>query len=159
MLRILFLCTGNSARSILAEATLNGRGGAAFRGYSAGSMPTGAVQPFALEEIKAQGYPDTGYRSKSWDAFSGPDAVRMDGIITVCDNAAGEACPLWLGNPSTAHWGLPDPAAVTGARDVQRAAYAQTHAALADRIDVLIAARPNRDTLADVLKQIAVKFA
>ncbi|MBB5514208.1 arsenate reductase [Rubricella aquisinus] len=159
MLRILFLCTGNSARSILAEATLNGRGGAAFRGYSAGSMPTGAVQPFALEVIKAQGYPATGYRSKSWDEFSGPDAVRMDGIITVCDNAAGEACPLWLGNPSTAHWGLPDPAAVTGQRDVQRAAYASTHQALAARIDALIAAKPTAATLAPTLKRIAAEFA
>lgn len=157
MFRILFLCTGNSARSILAEATLTARGAPQFEGYSAGSFPTGKVQPIALQEISAQGYPDTGFRSKSWDEFGGAEAEQMDAIITVCDNAAGEACPLWLGHPATAHWGLPDPAAVVGAGE--RAAYVAAHDALAARIDALIAAQPNAQTLQATIRKIAADFA
>lgn len=111
---VLFLCTGNSARSILAEAILNKEGQGRFRAFSAGSQPKGAVHPMALATLEALGYPATGFRSKSWDEFAEAGAPVMDFIFTVCDNAAGEACPVWLGHPMTAHWGVADPAAVEG---------------------------------------------
>ena len=111
---ILFLCTGNSARSILAEAIMNKVGAGKFVAYSAGSMPKGEVHPKALELLSGLGYPTAGLRSKSWDEFAAPGAPELDFIITVCDNAAGEVCPIWPGQPMTAHWGIPDPAAVEG---------------------------------------------
>jgi arsenate reductase len=111
---VLFLCTGNTARSILAEAVLRAEGAGRFNVYSAGSQPKGVVNPFALKVLEAADYPTDGLRSKSWDEFAGGDAPVMDFIITVCDNAAGEACPFWPGKPATAHWGIEDPAAVEG---------------------------------------------
>ena len=119
---VLFLCTGNSARSIMAEAILNYKGRPNFTAYSAGSHPSGAVRPEALRELELARVPATGLRSKGWEEFSGPDAPKLDFVFTVCDNAAKEVCPVWPGQPMTAHWGVPDPAAVRGtAEEVQRA--------------------------------------
>lgn len=111
---VLFLCTGNTARSVLAEGILRKVGAGKFRAFSAGSQPKGTVNPFALKVLAAHDYPTDGFRSKSWEEYSGPDAPHMHFVITVCDSAAGEACPLWPGQPMTAHWGIEDPAAVEG---------------------------------------------
>ena len=111
---VLFLCTGNTARSVLAEGILRKEGAGRFNAYSAGSQPKGMVNPFALKVLGAHGYPTDGFRSKNWDEFAVPGAPVMDFVFTVCDSAAGEACPLWPGQPMTAHWGIPDPAAVEG---------------------------------------------
>lgn len=119
---VLFLCTGNSARSILAESILNKEGGGRFRAFSAGSQPKGEVNPHALKELEALGYAATGFSSKSWDVFAAPGAPEMDFIFTVCDSAYGEACPVWIGHPMTAHWGVEDPAAAVGSEvEIQRA--------------------------------------
>jgi arsenate reductase len=118
---VLFLCTGNSGRSILAEAILRKLGADRFNAYSAGSRPKGIVNPFALKELESLGYSTEGLRSKSWDEFSGPNAPVMDFVFTLCDNAARETCPVWPGQPITAHWGIEDPAAVEGT-DIQRRA-------------------------------------
>lgn len=119
---VLFLCTGNSARSIMAEAILNHKGKAVFTAYSAGSHPSGTVRPEALRRLELSHVPATGLRSKSWDEFSGPGAPEMNFVFTVCDQAAKETCPLWPGQPMTAHWGIPDPAAVKGsAAEIERA--------------------------------------
>lgn len=136
---VLFLCTGNSARSILAEAILNSMGKGRFHAYSAGSNPAGAVNPLALETLRHLGLPDTGYRSKSWDEFAGPDAPPLDFIITVCDNAAAEVCPVWPGRPVTAHWGIPDPAAVQGTEAQRHKAFADAALRLSQRIELLLA--------------------
>ncbi|OGB27457.1 MAG: protein-tyrosine-phosphatase [Burkholderiales bacterium RIFCSPLOWO2_02_FULL_57_36] len=120
---VLFLCTGNSARSIMAEALVTTMSQGRFQGYSAGSKPGGKVNPFAIEKVKEAGYPVEKLRSKSWDEFSKPDAPHMDFIITVCDNAAGEVCPFWPGHPATAHWSFEDPAAVEGTDEEKRAAF------------------------------------
>lgn len=132
---VLFLCTGNSARSILAESILNEDGKGRFRAFSAGSHPKGEVHPMALEVLKSMGFPHVNCRSKSWTEFSGPDAPQFDFIFTVCDNAAGESCPVWPGTPVTAHWGIEDPAAVEG--DGQRMAFLQAMRYLVRRIDLL----------------------
>ena len=129
---VLFLCTGNSARSILAEAILNRDGGGRFRGCSAGSFPKGAVHPMALALLAERGLPTGALRSKSWDEFAGPEGPVLDQVITVCDNAAGEPCPVWPGHPAREHWGLPDPAAVEG--EGQRAAFEAAFASLETRI-------------------------
>ena len=138
-LNILILCTGNSARSILAEALFNARGQGRVRAWSAGSHPSGAPNPFALQLLERNGHDVSGLRSKSWDEFAGPEAPQMDYIFTVCDSAAGETCPYWPGQPVSAHWGLPDPAAVEGSDAVKAAAFAKTYGQLTRRIDAFLA--------------------
>ena len=132
---VLFLCTGNSARSILAEALLNAHGRGRFRGYSAGSHPKGAVHPEALALLERVGLPIEGLRSKSWDEFAAPGAPELDFVFTVCDNAGGETCPIWPGKPVTAHWGIEDPAAVTGSPIEVGAAFTRAMEYLRNRID------------------------
>ena len=134
---VLFLCTGNSARSILAEALLNRNGAGRFRAFSAGSFPNGAVHPMALQVLGENDFPTDGLRSKSWDEFAGPKASPIDLVITVCDNAAHEVCPIWPGGPVTAHWGIEDPAAV--ARAGQRQAFLTTLHSLDSRIAAFLA--------------------
>ena len=134
---ILFLCTGNSARSILAEALMNRDGAGRFRAYSAGSQPKGTPHPAALALLTEQGFSADGLRSKAWDEFAGPDSPQMDLIITVCDSAAGEICPIWPGHPTTAHWGIEDPAAVEGSG--QRQAFFNAMSYLQRRISLLLA--------------------
>lgn len=135
---ILVLCTGNSARSIIGEALFNTIGAGRFHAYSAGSHPSGKVNPFAIEQVQALGYPTENLRSKSWDEFALPGAPEMDFVVTVCDNAAGEACPLWPGHPVTAHWGFSDPAAVTGTDDQKRAAFALTLRQMRHRVQLFL---------------------
>ena len=135
---VLFLCTGNSARSIIAEALMNHLADGRFRAYSAGSHPTGRVHPFALEIAQALGYPPQALRSKGWDAFSGPGAPTLDFVFTVCDNAAGETCPVWPGQPMTAHWGIEDPAAADGSDIDRRRAFVTAERHLRRRIELFL---------------------
>jgi arsenate reductase len=135
---VLFLCTGNSARSIMAEAIMNYKGRPNFTAYSAGSHPSGAVRPEAISELERAGLPTDGLRSKSWDEFAKPDAPNLDFVFTVCDNAAKEVCPLWPGGPMTAHWGVPDPAAVRGTADEIQDAYRSAFVTLERRIDLFL---------------------
>ncbi len=135
---VLFLCTGNSARSILAECVLNRLGRGRFQAYSAGSHPRGTVHPYALDLLRRQNYAVDNLRSKPWDEFAVPDAPKLDFVFTVCDNAAGEVCPIWPGQPMTAHWGLPDPAAIEGSEAEQRAAFADTMRRLHSRIGIFV---------------------
>lgn len=135
---VLFICTGNSARSILAEGLMNHQGGGRFKAWSAGSHPTGSVNPFALQTLATWRIPTEGFRSKSWDEFAAPDAPTLDFAFTVCDNAAGEVCPIWPGQPMTAHWGLPDPVGVEGT-DAQKAkAFMDTAITLKRRIELMM---------------------
>jgi arsenate reductase (thioredoxin) len=136
---VLFLCTGNSARSVLAEGILRRDGAGKFRSWSAGSHPKGAVNPFAIRVLGAHGYPTDGYRSKSWDEFALPGAPKMDFVFTVCDDAAGETCPVWIGHPTTAHWGIPDPAAVDGIDIEKERAFEQAFRYMRNRISVFLA--------------------
>lgn len=136
---VLFICTGNSARSILAEALMNDAGGGRFRAYSAGSHPGGVVNPHALQTLRDMGVSAAGARSKSWDEFAAEGAPQMDFVFTVCDNAAGEVCPLWPGQPMTAHWGLPDPAAVEGSEAEVQQAFRDAAVAMKRRIDLMLA--------------------
>ena len=138
---VLFLCTGNSARSVLAEAYLNNIGRGRFYAFSAGSHPTGRVNPFALELLERNRISTAGLRSKAWDEFAEPDAPEMDIIITVCDQAAGETCPVWPGQPVTAHWGVEDPAAVVGSEEARRAAFLRAFTVLQKRIALLTSLR------------------
>jgi arsenate reductase (thioredoxin) len=133
---VLFLCTGNSARSILAEASLNYRGQGLFRAFSAGSHPTGKVNPLALELLERHGIPTTGLRSKSWDEFAKDDAPLIDFVLTVCDDAAGEVCPIWPGHPAKAHWGVADPSRAEGSDEDKRQAFRQAYAQLRKRIEL-----------------------
>jgi protein-tyrosine-phosphatase len=137
-MNVLFLCTHNSARSIIAEAVMGRLGKPKFNGYSAGSMPSGVVQPLALDMLAKLNYDTSKLRSKSWDEFARPDAPKLDFVFTLCDDAANETCPVWPGQPMTAHWGLPDPSAVKGS-DAERAfAYADTHRMLFQRISIFV---------------------
>jgi arsenate reductase len=138
-LNVLFICTGNSARSILAEALMNELGEGRFRAYSAGSHPKGAVHPLALAELASLRIPTDGLRSKSWDEFAGPEAPPMDFVLTVCDQAAGEACAFWPGQPVTTHWGLPDPAAVEGSHDVKARAFHDAAVTVKRRLELMLA--------------------
>jgi arsenate reductase (thioredoxin) len=136
---VLFLCTGNSARSIMAEAIMNRLGRGDFRAFSAGSQPKGEVHPFARDLLRKLNHDTSGLRSKSWLEFSGPGKPELDFVFTVCDNAAAEACPLWPGQPMTAHWGLPDPAAAEGTEVEQRLAFADAYRMLNNRISIFLA--------------------
>jgi arsenate reductase len=138
MYNVLFLCTGNSARSILAESILRKDGAGRFQAFSAGSTPKGAVHPLALRTLESMGYPFDGMRSKSWLEFAAPDAPVMDFVFTVCDNAAGEACPVWPGQPMTAHWGIEDPAAAEGTELEKQAAFITAFRYLRNRIDTFV---------------------
>jgi protein-tyrosine-phosphatase len=133
---VLFLCNGNSARSILAESILTREGTNRFQAYSAGSHPKGTVHPFALDLLHKLNYPTMHLRSKSWDEFATHDSPKLDFVFTVCDNAAGEVCPIWPGQPMTAHWGIPDPAAVAGTEAEQRLAFADAYRMLNNRISI-----------------------
>jgi arsenate reductase (thioredoxin) len=135
---VLFLCTGNSARSILAECILNRLGQGKFRAYSAGSIPAGEVNPRALNLLRKTNYDVSGLRSKSWDEFAAPDAPKLDFVFTVCDNAAKEVCPVWPGQPMTAHWGLPDPAAVEGTEAEKAFAFDDCFRMLTQRISIFV---------------------
>jgi arsenate reductase len=137
-LNVLFLCTHNSARSIIAEAVINRLGSGKFKGYSAGSLPSGRVHPFAREHLGRLNYDTSGLRSKSWEEFTAPEAPRLDFVFTVCDNAANETCPLWPGQPVSAHWGLPDPSAAEGNESERRLAFADTHRMLYQRIGIFV---------------------
>jgi arsenate reductase len=135
---VLFLCTGNSARSIMAEGIMNFKGRPRFAAHSAGSLPTGTVRPEALHQLEAARIPVTGVRSKSWAEFAKPDAPKLDFVFTVCDNAAGEVCPVWPGQPMTAHWGVPDPAAVAGAPELIEKAFRDAFFLLDRRISLFL---------------------
>jgi arsenate reductase len=135
---VLFLCTGNSARSILAESILQKEGAGRFRAFSAGSQPKGDVNPYSLRVLATMGYPTEGFRSKSWDEFALADAPKMDFIFTVCDSAAGETCPIWLGNPTTAHWGIEDPAAIEGTDIEKERAFVEAFRLMRNRITIFV---------------------
>lgn len=135
---VLILCTGNSARSIMAEALINTMGNGRFRAYSAGSTPTGKVNPFAIEQVESVNYPVANLRSKSWDEFATAEAPKMDFIITVCDNAAGEVCPVWPGQPMSAHWGFADPAAVEGTDEEKRKAFDKVFRLMMTRVRLFV---------------------
>lgn len=136
---ILFLCTGNSARSIMAEVLMNHLGKGRFRAYSAGSHPVGQVNPLALAVLSANGLPIEGLRSKNWNEFAHPEAPRMDFVVTVCDKAAGEMCPVWPGQPMTAHWGFADPAAATGTETERRRMFEKVYLEIARRLELMLA--------------------
>jgi len=154
---VLFLCTGNSARSIMAEAMMNYLGRGRFKAYSAGSHPTGQVNSFAVEVLRAMKLPVDTLRSKSWDEFATPDAPQLDFAFTVCDNAAGEVCPVWPGQPMTAHWGVPDPAALEGPTEKKRELFREIALTLRRRIELFLAlplARLDRISLQNQLREI-----
>ena len=154
---VLFLCTGNTARSVMAESILHKEGAGRFKAFSAGSHPKGVVNPFAVKTLGAYGYPADGFRSKSWDEFAVPGAPQMDFVFTVCDSAAGEVCPVWPGHPMTAHWGIEDPAAVEGSDIEKERAFNTAFRFLRNRISCFIAlpiASLDKMTLGAKLKEI-----
>jgi protein-tyrosine-phosphatase len=148
---VLFLCTGNSARSIMCEAILSAMGAGRFKAFSAGSHPAGRVNPYAIELLQRNRLPTESLRSKKWDEFAAPGAPRLHFVFTVCDQAAAEMCPVWPGQPMTAHWGVPDPAAVQGSDDEKRKAFVATFAALSRRISLFVSLPLHR------LDQLALK--
>ena len=153
---VLFLCTGNSARSVMAEAILNKVGAGKFQAYSAGSQPKGQVHPETLRLMRSLGYDTSGFRSKSWDEFAaGPGAPEFDFVFTVCDNAAAEACPLWPGQPMTAHWGIPDPADVEGTPEQKRAAFQEAYRRLMSRVTALVNLPIEKMGLSELKAQLA----
>jgi arsenate reductase len=152
---VLFLCTGNSARSILAEALLRQRGSGRFATFSAGSFPKGKVNPYALALLRSRGLPTEGLRSKSWEEFSRPGTPQMDFIFTVCDQAAEEPCPIWPGHPATAHWGLPDPAAVDGSEERKREAFLAAYETLETRIRLFATLDPETLDAAALTRALA----
>jgi len=154
---VLFLCTGNSARSVIAEVLLNKLGAGRFKAYSAGSHPVGAINSYTIELLKQKGLPVYGLTSKNWSVFAQPDAPHMDMIITVCDNAAGEVCPVWPGKPVSAHWGFEDPAAFEGPHDAKLAKFNQIYVEITARVRLLISmpvARLDRMTMQAQLREI-----
>lgn len=151
---VLFLCTGNSARSIIAEALLNAMGQGRFRAFSAGSHPRGAVHPLAFQELERLRIPTQGLRSKGWDAFAQAGAPEMDFVITVCDQAAGESCPAWPGQPMTAHWGMPDPAAVQGDDEEKARAFRDVAVMMKRRLDIMLALPMHRLDRLAIQKQV-----
>jgi arsenate reductase len=154
---VLFICTGNSARSILAEGLMNALGKGRFIAHSGGSHPTGVVNPIALEALAALQLPTDGFRSKNWDEFAAPDSPALDFVFTVCDKAAGELCPIWPGRPMTAHWGVPDPAAVEGDHEAKRRQFNDTAIILKRRIELMLSlplARLDEMSLRHELKNI-----
>jgi arsenate reductase len=153
-INLLFLCTGNSARSLIAEGVLRQLGGNAFNAFSAGSHPTGMPNPHAISVLRQHGIDTSFARSKSWDEFDGADAPHLDLIITVCDNAAGETCPIWPGRPATAHWGLPDPAAVDGPQQAITAAFAATYDELVRRITLLLDHHPDATNIGALAQEM-----
>ena len=154
-LNVLFLCTGNSARSIIAEGILRKLGGETFFSYSAGSHPAGKPNPFALAVLRDHGIDVSFARSKHWDEFADSNSPKMDLIITVCDNAAGETCPVWPGHPSMAHWGVPDPATVQGSHQDTLAAFERTYVEMEVRINMLLEAKPTAETIGDLARSIS----
>ena len=152
---VLFLCTGNSARSIIAEAILRKLGGETFFSYSAGSHPAGKPNPYALAVLRDHDIDVSFARSKLWDEFANSDSPKMDLIITVCDNAAGETCPVWPGHPSIAHWGVPDPATVQGSHQDTLAAFERTYVEMEVRIKMLLEAKPTAKTIGDLARSIS----
>ena len=159
LLNVLFLCTGNSARSIIAEGILRKKGGSDFQAYSAGSQPAGQPNPYALVVLRNHGI-DTGFaRSKRWDIFANPTGLKMDLIITVCDNAAGETCPVWPGHPSSAHWGVAAPAAIRGSHEDIATAFQTTYREMTTWIGLLIEANPTLPTIGSLARSIAQREA
>jgi arsenate reductase (thioredoxin) len=156
---VLFLCTGNSARSIMAEAILNRAGQGNFRAFSAGSKPKGQVHPYTLDLLRKLNYDVSNVRSKSWLEFSHPDSPKLDFVFTVCDNAAGEACPYWPGQPMTAHWGVPDPAAATGTEAEVRFAFADTLRMLTNRINIFVSLPLAKLSITSVCKNTSMILA
>ena len=154
-LNVLFLCTGNSARSIIAEGILRKLGGETFFSYSAGSQPAGKPNPYSLAVLRDHGIDISFARSKRWDEFAVSDAPKMNLIITVCDNAAGETCPVWPGHPSMAHWGVPDPATVQGSHEDILAAFQRTYLEMEIRINMLLEAKPTAKTIGDLARSIS----
>ncbi|MDH4106794.1 MAG: arsenate reductase ArsC [Gammaproteobacteria bacterium] len=157
---VLFLCTGNSARSVLAEAILNERGGSRYKAFSAGSRPVGRVNPAALAELESRGIPTEGLASKSWYRYAGRGAPAFDFVFTVCDDAAGESCPLWRGSPITVHWGIPDPAAVRGTDQEVSRAFGRAYERLAAMIDGFLALQAEtlgRAELKKALRQLGLE--
>ena len=152
--KVLFICTGNSARSILAEGLMNSLGKGRFVAFSAGSHPTGVVNPFALEALAALLIPTDGFRSKNWDEFAKPDSPRFDFIFTVCDQAAGEMCPVWIGQPMTAHWGVPDPAVAEGSDDEKRQQFRNAAVTLKRRIELMLALPIERRDAVAIQRQV-----